>query len=152
MPAPYRRVLVALDGSDDADQVLEAAVALQHRQTEQFHVVTVVPRILDGVTSMGGAAMAAAWPVQDMEQAMMREIGQNVRERAARFGIPPERVVLRSGRPSSEIRAYAEELGADLIVIGSHGREGLAGVMLGSTANAVLHGTRCDVMTVRIRS
>lgn len=152
MAVPYRRILVALDGSDDADQVLEAALTLQRRSVEAFHVVTVVPPMLAAVGGMGGAAVTAAWPVQEMELAVRREIGDGVRERAARFGIAPERVTVRSGRPASEIRAVAEELEADLIVIGSHGREGLAGVMLGSTANGVLHGSQCDVLTIRIHA
>jgi universal stress protein A len=44
----------------------------------------------------------------------------------------------------------AEELDADLIVLGTHGRHGL-GLMLGSTANAVLHGAPCDVLAVKVR-
>ena len=47
------------------------------------------------------------------------------------------------------ILGAAKEHGADLIVVGSHGRHGLA-LLLGSTANAVLHGAPCDVLAVRI--
>ncbi len=53
------------------------------------------------------------------------------------------------GKPEVEIHAKAEELATDLIVIGSHGRSGLA-LLLGSTANGVLHGAKCDVLAVRI--
>ena len=48
-----------------------------------------------------------------------------------------------------ELDAKAEELGADLIVIGSHGRRGLA-LLVGSTANGVLHGAVTDVLAVRV--
>jgi universal stress protein A len=82
---------------------------------------------------------------------MTREISDSVRERVARFGIPPDRVTVLYGRPAAEIQAQTEKLHADLVVVGSHGRHGLARVMLGSTANAVLHGAKCDVLTVRIR-
>ena len=44
---------------------------------------------------------------------------------------------------------WAEEIGADLIVVGSHGRYGLA-LLMGSTANGVLHGATCDVLAVRV--
>jgi universal stress protein A len=87
-----------------------------------------------------------------MEATMTREITESVRERVARFGIPPERVAVLYGRPSAEIQAHAEKIGAELIVVGSHGRHGLSRVMLGSTANGVLHGAKCDVLTVRIRN
>ena len=53
------------------------------------------------------------------------------------------------GRPEVEIHAKAEEIGADLIVVGSHGRYGLA-LLMGSTANGVLHGASCDVLAVRV--
>src|SRR3990167_9302139 len=44
----------------------------------------------------------------------------------------------------------AEEQGCDLIIVGSHGRHGLA-LLLGSTANDVLHGAPCDVLAVRLK-
>jgi len=53
------------------------------------------------------------------------------------------------GRPETEIHHIAEEIGADLVIVGSHGRHGLA-LLLGSTANGVLHGAKCDVLAVRI--
>lgn len=150
MPARYRTILIAVDGSDDADRVLEAATEFDPRADERFHVVTVIPPMIDGVSGLGGS-LAANWPVQEMEASLRREIADSVRERVARFGIPPERVSVRYGRPASEIHAEAQQLGADLIVVGSHGRRGFARVLLGSTANAVLHGARCDVLTVRIQ-
>ena len=53
------------------------------------------------------------------------------------------------GRPETEIHNTADEIGADLIVVGSHGRHGLA-LIFGSTANGVLHGAACDVLAVRV--
>jgi universal stress protein A len=151
MATPYKKVLIAVDGSDDADQVLEGATELDRRGSENCHVVTVVPPIVIGVSGLGGASFAASWPLQDMEATMAREITDSVRERVARFGIPPERVTVLHGRPATEIAAHAEAIQADLIVIGSHGRKGMSRVMLGSTANGVLHGAECDVLTIRIR-
>lgn len=151
MKGRYRRILIAVDASDDADQVLEAATALDPRGNENVHVVTVIPPLMDGVAGMGGASFASAWPLQDMEASIRREISDSVRERVARFGIPPERVAVLYGRPATEIHAEAQKVGAELIVVGSHGRHGLSRVVLGSTANAVLHGAPCDVLTVRIK-
>jgi universal stress protein A len=88
--------------------------------------------------------------LRELEAAAMKEIGDTVRERAARYGIAPDRVAVRYGRPASEIHAEAERIQATLIVIGAHGRHGLPRLMLGSTANAVLHGAACDVLVVRI--
>lgn len=150
MSRNYRRVLVAIDASEDAEQVLRAASALDPRVAEHLHVVTVVAPMLAGTGAMEGLSFTAGWPLKDMEAALMKDVQENVRQRAARFGIPPERVAVRYGRAATEIHAQAEALDADLIVIGAHGRQGLPRLLLGSTANAVLHAAPCDVLTVRI--
>jgi universal stress protein A len=53
------------------------------------------------------------------------------------------------GNPADEIHNMANEIQADLIVIGKHGQSGLK-LLLGSTANAVLHGVNCDVLAVKV--
>uniref|UniRef100_UPI0035614A7D universal stress protein n=1 Tax=Zhongshania sp. TaxID=1971902 RepID=UPI0035614A7D len=58
---------------------------------------------------------------------------------------------LLSGRPDSQIHELAKTLEVDLVIVGSHGRKGLA-LLLGSTANGVLHGADCDVLAVRVGS
>jgi len=55
------------------------------------------------------------------------------------------------GAPKGVILSHAEGLHADLIVLGTHGHRGI-GRLLGSTASAVVHSARCDVLTVRIDS
>jgi universal stress protein A len=55
------------------------------------------------------------------------------------------------GSTKNEITRLALELQADLIVMGSHGRHGLA-LLLGSTANAVLHAAPCDVLAIRVKA
>ena len=146
----YKTVLIAVDASEEADEVLEAATTVDPRGAAGFRVVTVVPPVMGGISGMDGASFAATWPLKEMEETITREITENVRERVARFGIAPEQVAVLFGRPAAEIRACAESIGADLIVIGSHGRHGIPRMMLGSTANGVLHDAGCDVLTVRI--
>jgi len=150
MNATLKKVLIALDATDEAEEVLEGATGLDPRGSVDFQVVTVIPPLMGGVSGMDGASFAASWPLRDMEETIAQETAKNIRERVAAFGIEPEQVAVRIGRPGLEIKVYAEEIGADLIVLGSHGRHGLTGMMLGSTANGVLHGSPCDVLTVRI--
>ncbi len=150
MTTRLRKIVIALDATDEAEEVLEGAASLDPRSSVEYHVITVVPPLLGGVSGMEGASFAASWPLRDMEETIAQETTKNIRERVAAFGIPPDRVVTRIGRPALEIKAFAEQIGADLIVIGSHGRHGIAGLVLGSTANGVLHESPCDVLTVRI--
>jgi universal stress protein A len=67
-----------------------------------------------------------------------------------KMGIPEEKQVIKHGPAKFIILDEAENLKADLIVVGSHGRQGLR-MILGSTANAVLHGAKCDVLVVRLK-
>jgi len=150
MAKKLRRILIALDATDEAEEVLEGATSVDPRGSVEFQVITVIPPIMGGVSGMDGATFAASWPLRDMEQTIAQETTRNIRERVAAFGISPERVATRIGRPALEIRTHAEKIGADMVVVGSHGRHGLSSVMLGSTANGVLHNAPCDVLTVRI--
>jgi len=68
---------------------------------------------------------------------------------AEKHGLGANTCLVRHGSTRREILALAEEMDVDLIVIGSHGRQGIQ-LLLGSTANAVLHGAPCDVLAVRI--
>ena len=149
MSIAYEAIVVAVDASEEAEVVLQAATELAHKHLDILKVITVIPPVFGGVGGVDGMSFAATWPVQDMEQQLTREITDSVRERVARFGIAPDQAVVAFGRPAAEIRAYAERVGADLIVIGSHGRSGVRGV-LGSTANGVVHGTPCDLLVVRV--
>lgn len=145
-----KKILIALDATDEADEVLKAATSLEPRGTAEYQIITVIAPLMGGMSGMDGASFAASWPLRDMEETIAQETLRNIRERAAGFGIDPEHVSTRIGRPASEIRAHAERIGADLIVMGSRGRHGIPGVLLGSTANAVLHGVSCNTLTVRI--
>ena len=57
--------------------------------------------------------------------------------------------LLMSGHIETEVHRVAIERNSDLIVVGSHGRHGLA-LLLGSTSNGILHGATCDVLAVRV--
>jgi nucleotide-binding universal stress UspA family protein len=71
-----------------------------------------------------------------------------VGSRAQRSGVKVD-TVLRHGPAWSEILAVAAETKADLIVMGTHGRRGLARALLGSVAEKVVRTASCPVMTVR---
>ena len=64
--------------------------------------------------------------------------------------IPEERRLVLHGQAKKQILKIAEELGVDLLVVGSHGRHGLNLLLLGSTASGILHGAKCDVLAVRV--
>ena len=142
---PHQNIIVAVDSSEEAEQVVEAA-----KELAQYGATLTLLTVIQPVAYAYGPeqAMMMASGVQ-FEQEAAKAAGERLAALAKRFGIEgDQRVVI--GPPAGEIRSQAESAGADLIVIGSHGRHGL-GLLLGSTANGVLHGAPCDVHVVRIK-
>jgi len=84
----------------------------------------------------------SAYDLLEEEKAKLREVGKVL-------GVAIEHQHLVWGIPKQEIIAFANQHQVDLIILGSHGRHGLA-LLLGSSANAVLHTALCDVMAVRL--
>jgi universal stress protein A len=139
----YRRILLAVDLTEESNTVAARASGLARAFDAEMHVVHVIEPLS---LAYGGDIPMDLSTVQDQ---IHEQAKSHLAEFAATLSIPPERQHLIFGRPESEIQRTAESLGADVIVVGSHGRHGLA-LLLGSTANGVLHGARCDVLAVRV--
>jgi universal stress protein A len=87
--------------------------------------------------------------LSSVQEQIHEQAKSHLAEFANALGVAEENQYLIFGRPESEIQRVAEAKGADVIIVGSHGRHGLA-LLLGSTANGVLHGATCDVLAVRV--
>ena len=143
----YQHILVALDLSEESSQVLQKAQKLGQANDAKVSAVTVVKPLTQ---VYGGLDMApiSSGAISFEEEAVKQAQGQ-LKEVVAPYGIAAEASHVVLGAPSHEIKQCAHDLGVDLIVIGTHGRHGL-GLLLGSTANGVLHGVDCVVLAVRI--
>jgi universal stress protein A len=143
--AIYQHILLAVDFAPDSEQVVQRArdlVRLHAARLSLVHVTEYVP--VDMANEL----------VLPQEVELDRELNDLALKRLAELGerigvLAADQHVLQ-GHTRGEILRLAEELQADLIVLGSHGRQGIQR-LLGSTANAVLHGAPCDVLAVRIR-
>ncbi len=139
----YNKLLVAVDLSEDSSKVAERARAIAGNNGAELHFIHVIEPLS---FAYGGDIPMDFSGIQD-------EIHQQATQQLQRFaeanGIDESHQHIVLGRPEVEIHSMAEDLGADLIVVGSHGRYGLA-LLMGSTANGVLHGATCDVLAVRV--
>ena len=143
---PYKHILVALDLSNEALQIAERGRDLAAHYDARLSFIHVVePIIVDNS--------------YDLMTSLPAELDDTLQERARTFldkitrqlELTDVQQIVTLGSTRGEIFRIAQEQSMDLIVVGSHGRHGV-GLLLGSTANSILHGTPCDVHAVRIRS
>ncbi|HBZ71247.1 MAG TPA: universal stress protein [Deltaproteobacteria bacterium] len=144
-----RRILVAIDGSDTslsaADQAMEfaaqigAEITLIHVHDEE------VARALKA--AVPDKFEEAQWRLEDDADHLLEHLA----ERARKGGIPCT-VRTQRGDPCGVINAVAEEVGADLIVVGRTGRRGVRRVLLGSVARRLIESSRVPVLVVTERA
>lgn len=144
--ANYQHILVAVDFSKESDSVMAKAIELQQLYNAQLTLVHVV--------EYTGAMYTGEIPLPedlDLDQRLAKQAETKLQELIARHNLQNARFQVEIGTPKREIVRVAEEMKAALIVLGSHGRHGLQ-LLLGSTANGVLHQASCDVLAVRVDS
>ncbi len=140
----YQHILLAIDFSDDSGQVLKRTKALVEQNGARLSLIHVI--------EYSGTMYTGEIPLpEDLD--LDQRLAQQARERldgfikANRLEVAASHVEI--GIPKREIVRVAQEQEADLVVVGSHGRHGLQ-LLLGSTANGVLHLAQCDVLAVRV--
>lgn len=141
-----KKVLIAIDNSDEANEVIRAAIEIVGNDDAALSLISVITPISYVYGAEYGVFTASSVNIEQ-EACASAEKHQAALEKE--FNLQCEKTVV-IGQPAYEIRKLAAASDADLIVIGSHARHGL-GLILGSTANGVLHGAPCDVFVVRIK-
>ncbi|MBT4161216.1 MAG: universal stress protein [Gammaproteobacteria bacterium] len=139
----YQHILVGVDLTVESRDVSKRACALRTAFGARLSCVHVIEPLS---LAYGGDIPMDLSTIQEQIQETAKT---HLAEFAESLSISEEDRHLIFGRPETEIHTLANEIGADLVVVGSHGRHGLA-LLLGSTANGVLHGAPCDVLAVRV--
>ncbi len=140
----YNKILVALDLSNDSKKVIDTAVKLAAHKVKELHLVHVVEPVA-AAYSMDIYAIN----INELQQEAINLAEKRLEKIGKEIGIGSGQVHSLLGAPAPEIRNLAAEIGADAIVMGSHGHSGWK-LLLGSTATKVLHGATCDVLTVHV--
>jgi nucleotide-binding universal stress UspA family protein len=139
----YTTVIWATDGSHNANVALTAALDMA-RATEAHVLAVHVDQRLTG--------RAAPWPALPDEEDRRERIRRYV-EQLKSSGLDIQLVIRRTHRaPADTIASIADEVGADLIICGTHGRSAVGGAVLGSVAHGLLHVATCPVLVVPERA
>ncbi|MXS84865.1 universal stress protein [Nitrosomonas sp. HPC101] len=142
----YQHILLAVDFSPQDSQVVQKARILARQTGAKLSLIHVLDNIPMPDTPYGTVIpldTQISYAMLETEKQKLNEVGDGLE-------IDPDRRWLVWGEPRQEIIRIAEQEKIDLIMVGSRGRHGLA-LLLGSTANSVLHHAKCDVLAVRLQ-
>lgn len=148
----YKKILVPVDGSPASTLGLNEAIKLARDQGAKLRLFHLVDEYV-AVSSSDGVVLTTG----DLFEAL-RQSGRKIIERAEamarRNGLTPESVMLESfgGRAADFIVQQANKWGADLIVLGTHGRRGVKRLVMGSDAEQVVRTARVPVLLVRSKT
>ncbi len=153
--AKYKRVLMAVDLLSDNSPVVEKGCEVARENGAELYVIHVIEPLSAAYAIDGLGVQSQVISIEeDIRQASQRKLDLLCADCKSRSGlhldIPVERRWMGQGKPADEIHKFAKEQDIDLIVLGTHGQSGWQ-LLLGSTANSVLHGVSCDVLAVRIK-
>jgi universal stress protein A len=142
--ANYQHILLAVDFSDEAEQVVARGKSLSEICGAELSIV----HVLEPISFTYGGDIPLDF--SGIQEEIQKQAQQQLTALAQSLAISETSQHLVLGRPETEIHNTAQDIAADLVVVGSHGRHGLA-LIFGSTANGVLHGAGCDVLAVRVK-
>lgn len=127
------KILIPVDGSENSNRTLDWATSILHQDNSRFYLLTV---LTDSVAP--DAKLPEALAVLD-----------EARNRLERAGFTVDKSEYMTGDPIRSICRYAEDENVDQILMGSHGRSGLAKVLLGSVSEGVLEHAKRPVFIYR---
>lgn len=139
----YQTILCAVDLSDESAIIIKKAMRLAGDDPERVQVIHACEHPITGYGEITGKNhVITEAQIRQQAYPLLCQILETV-------GLDVGQGHIVFGRPADAVHELAKTLGADLIVTGSHGKAGIQ-LLLGSTANSILHGAECDVLTIRV--
>jgi len=141
----YKHILLAVDFSTNLDQLIERTLDM----SLEFAANVSIVHVLDNMPMPDMSYGTVIALNDETDNALLEQEKAELNKLGKHLNVPEEQRWLIWGSPKEEICALAKQEKIDLIIVGSHGRHGLA-LLLGSTANDVLHHAPCDVLAIRL--
>ncbi len=139
----YKHILVGLDLSEDSEEVLAKA----QRLASDCGAGVSVAHIIEPLAFAYGGDVPI--DLSEAQQVMEDQARKRLTKLAEQHRVATNNIVVALGQTASELHTLAKDREADLIIVGSHGRHGLA-LLFGSTAKGVIKGAECDVLAIRV--
>ena len=139
----YQHILIGLDLSPESQQVVDRVKFLFANSDTKISIC----HVLEPLAFTYGGDIPV--DLSDVQTQLQEQATGRLAALAEQLNVSPEDQHIILGHPAQEMHRMAVDEHIDLIIVGSHGRHGLA-LIFGSTSNSVLHGATCDVLAVRI--
>ena len=142
--AKMKAILVPVDGSKNSDRAVQHALdLLQGGLASELHFLNVQPNLRGAISSFVSRDQIDSYHRDEGHKALASAV-----ELAKKAGVPAK-IHIGVGRQGEIVNDYARKLGADLVVMGTRGHTGLAGVLLGSVAQDVIAHSDVPVTLVK---
>lgn len=144
---PFEKILTAIDFSENSEFAFEYALTM----AKQFNAELTLMHVINEPVDLRGfyvPHISFEQLEKEIEEGATKMMENFCSSRLASFQNFKTAIV--SGIPYDEITRKADEIGASLIVLGTHGRTGLDHILFGSTAERVVRSANCPVMTIRL--
>jgi nucleotide-binding universal stress UspA family protein len=145
--ANWKRIVCPIDFSDASRAAMEVAADLSRRFGADLVLLHAYP--VPGYTFPDGSVVASPKMMQELADQARKHLDEWRAEAEKLVGAPRATGDTAIGEPAAEILTFAKARGADLLVMGTHGRTGLEHALMGSIAERVVRRAHCPVLTVR---
>jgi nucleotide-binding universal stress UspA family protein len=145
--ADWKRIFCPVDFSDASRAAMEIAADLTKRFGGELVLLHAYP--VPGYTFPDGSVVASPRMMQELADQAKRHLEEWRTEAERLVGAPRVSAETAIGEPAAEILEVARTRGAELVVMGTHGRTGLEHALMGSIAERVVRRAHCPVLTVR---
>ncbi|WP_088006439.1 universal stress protein [Indiicoccus explosivorum] len=143
MTIHYKQIIVAVDGSKEAEWALEKSIGIAKRNDAQLNIVTVIDPRVDAIEVYDRQ-------YADLSHKRCEELLGKYRQRAEAAGVQKVNTLVSVGSPKKAIsRDIAKKIHADLIVCGATGHSNMERFLIGSVSESIVRTSACDVLVVR---
>lgn len=141
----FKKILHPTDFSDYSKEALDVAAVMARK----FGAELIILHVVETYDYAPPEYYMAADELHKEVERRLEGSRKHLEEMAAQMGDIKTRTLVTEGKPFVQIIRAAKEEGADMIVLGTHGRSGLAHILIGSTAEKVVRKAPCPVLTIR---
>jgi universal stress protein A len=143
--AIYNTILLAVDLHHEHDDLTtQRAVKIAQENESKLYVVHAFQEIHTYGATQGYDIIVK------IEETLIKEAKKLLIDLSSQYKIDPSQLIFAKGSPKTVIIEQAKKIHADLIIVGSHGRHGIS-VLLGTTADGIIHHAPCDVLAVHVK-